>query len=125
MVFHTFLTKMLRKSNVLFVTNFLETICCVQANCRIIRLKSILNIRTKAFFKRKRDALKRAKLESNRTYYKENIYLLKLLLKLHLRSKNKEAPPISETLVKPCALKMIERVLGKQSSKTLEAISLK
>ena len=31
---------------------------------------------------------------------------------------------IAESLVKPCAIKMVERVLGKQSSKKLEALSL-
>ena len=31
---------------------------------------------------------------------------------------------IAEALVKPCAIKMVEQVLGKQSSKKLKAISL-
>ena len=43
-----------------------------------------------AFFERKRDALKRAKLDSIRT--RKIFHLLKLLMKLHLRSQNKISP---------------------------------
>ena len=78
-----------------------------------------------AFFERKRDALKRAKLDSSGTYYKENISLVEASYEVALTiAKQKKPHTIAETLVKPCAVKMVKRVLGKQSSKNLEAISL-
>ena len=78
-----------------------------------------------AFFERKRDELKRTKLDSSGTYYKENISLVEASYEVALTiAKQKKPHTIAETLVKPCAIKMVERVLGKQSSKKLEAISL-
>ena len=82
MVLHTFLTKMLRKGNVLFVTKSLETIRCIQVELSNHLLKIHPKYKDKgiAFFKRKRDALKRAKLDSSGTYYKENISLVEAFL---------------------------------------------
>ena len=78
-----------------------------------------------AFFERKRDALKRAKLNFSGTYYKENISLVEASYEVALTiAKQKKPHTIAETLVKPCAVKIVERVLGKQSSKKLEARSL-
>ena len=78
-----------------------------------------------SFFERKRDALKRTKLDSSGTYYKANISLVEASYEVALTiAKQKKPHTIAETLVKPCAIKMAERVLGKQSSKKLEAISL-
>ena len=39
-------------------------------------------------------------------------------------AKQKKPHTIAESLIKPCAIKMVERVLGKQSSKKLQALSL-
>ena len=78
-----------------------------------------------AFFERKRDALKCAKLDFSGTYYKENISLVEASYEVALTiAKQKKPHTIAETLVKPCAVKIAERVLGKQSSKKLEARSL-
>ena len=78
-----------------------------------------------AFFERKRDELKRAKLDSSGTFFKENISLVEASYEVALQiAKQKKPHTIAEGLVKPCAIKMVERVLGKQSSKKLEALSL-
>ena len=78
-----------------------------------------------AFFGKKRDALKRAKLDTSGTYYKENISLVEASYEVTLTiAKQNKSHTMTETLVKPCAIKMVERVLGKQSSKKLEAVSL-
>ena len=78
-----------------------------------------------AFFERKRDGLKRAKLDSSGTFFKENISLVEASYEVALQiAKQKKPHTIAESLVKPCAIKMVERVLGKQSSKKLEALSL-
>ena len=67
-----------------------------------------------AFFERKQDALKRAKLDSSETYYKENISLFEAFYEVALTiAKQKKPHTIAETLVKPCAIKMVEQVLGK------------
>ena len=64
-------------------------------------------------------------MDSSGTYYKENISLVEASYEVALTiPKQKKPHSIAETLVKPCAIKMAERVLGKQSSKKLEAISL-
>ena len=78
-----------------------------------------------AFFDRKRDELKRAKLDSCGTFFKENISLVEASYEVALQiAKQKKPHTIAESLVKPCAIKMVEHVLGKQSSKKLEALSL-
>lgn len=78
-----------------------------------------------AFFERKRDELKRAKLDSSGTFFEENISLVEASYEVALQiAKQKKPHTIAETLVKPCALKMVERVLGKQNCKRLEGISL-
>ena len=78
-----------------------------------------------AFFERKRDELKQAKLDSSGTFFKENISLVEASYEVALQiAKQKKPHTIAESLVKPCAIKMVERVLGKQSSKKLEALSL-
>ena len=58
-----------------------------------------------AFFERKRDALKRAKLDSSGIYYKENISLVEAFYEVALTiAKQKQPHTIAETLVKPCAI---------------------
>ena len=64
-------------------------------------------------------------MDSSGTYYKESISLVEASYEVALTITNqKKSHTIAETLVKPCAIKMVEQVLGKQSSKKLEAISL-
>ena len=65
-----------------------------------------------AFFERKRDALKRAKLDPSATYYKENISLVEASYEVALTIATKQKKPhtIAKTLVKQCAIKMVERV---------------
>ena len=62
-----------------------------------------------AFFKRKRDVLKGAKLNSNGTYYKDKISLVEASGEVGLTMAERKKPKtIAETLVKPCAIKMVE-----------------
>ena len=64
-----------------------------------------------AFFERKRDALKRAKLDPSATYYKENISQVEASYEVALTiAKQKKPHTIAKTLVKQCAIKMVERV---------------
>ena len=64
-------------------------------------------------------------MDSSGTYYKENISLVEASYEVALTiAKQKKPHTIAETLAKPCAIKMVERVFGKQSRKKLEAISL-
>ena len=55
----------------------------------------------------------------------ENISLVKASYEVALLqiAKQKKPHTVAESLVKPCAIKMVGHMLGKQSSKMLEALS--
>ena len=65
-------------------------------------------------FKREKGELKRAKLDSSGIFFKKNISLVEASDKVALLiAKQKKPHNKAETLVKSCALKIVERVLGK------------
>ena len=78
-----------------------------------------------AFFERKQGQVKYAKLYTTGSFYIENSALVAASYYVALQiAKQKKPHTIGETLIKPCASKMVELVLGDESRKKLDTILL-
>uniref|UniRef100_UPI00358EA1AE protein FAM200C-like n=1 Tax=Myxine glutinosa TaxID=7769 RepID=UPI00358EA1AE len=81
--------------------------------------------KSQAFFVAKREALKRAKLDSSGTFRQQTSKIVEASYEIALLvAKNKKSHTIRETLIKPSLLRAAELILGKDSANKLSAISL-
>uniref|UniRef100_UPI00358FE70F protein FAM200C-like n=1 Tax=Myxine glutinosa TaxID=7769 RepID=UPI00358FE70F len=81
--------------------------------------------KSQAFFVAKREALKRAKLDSSGTFRQQTSKIVEASYEIALLvAKNKKSHTIGETLIKPSLLRAAELILGKDSANKLSAISL-
>lgn len=77
------------------------------------------------FFKRHECSLKRMKLDSSGAFQMQSRNVLKASYEVSLEiAKQKKPHTIGETLIKPCALKMVNLVLGGDSEKKIQQIPL-
>ena len=77
------------------------------------------------FFKRHEKGLKRLKLDSSGTFQTQSKNVLRASYEVSLEIAKKKKPyNIGETLVKPCALKMVKLVLGDDCEKKMQQIAL-
>jgi len=78
-----------------------------------------------AFFERKQVQLKHVKLDTSGTFFTQTSASIEASYHVALQiAKQKKAHTIGENLIKPCALKMVELMLGSESCKKLDAIPL-
>ena len=78
-----------------------------------------------AFFQRKHGQVKYVKLYTTGSFYKQNTGLVEASYYVALQiAKQKKPHTIGETLIRPCASKMVELGLGVESRKKLDAIPL-
>ena len=106
----------------------------VLSNCSMKPSKLKLHLQTRhskysqkdrTFFERHRSSLKSIKLDSDGRLHETNAKILEASYAVSLAiAKEKKPHIIGETLIKPCAKKMVEIVLGKEAEKKIAAISL-
>ena len=106
----------------------------VLSNCSMKPSKLKLHLQTRhskysqkdrTFFERHRSSLTSMKLDSDGRLHETNAKILEASSVVSLAiAKEKKPHIIGETLIKPCAKKMVEIVLGKEAEKKIAAISL-
>ena len=113
-----------------------QCVICYQvlSNCSMKPSKLKLHLQThhskyahkdQTFFERHRNSLKSMKLDSDGSLHETNKQILEAsyAVSLHI-AKEKKLHTIGESLIKPCAKKMVEIVLGKEAEKKIGAIPL-
>ena len=78
-----------------------------------------------SFFQRQKMSLKRQKLDASGYFQQQSTASLEASFEVALQIvKQKQPHTIGETIVKPCAVKMVKLILGEKSSKKIEQVSL-
>ena len=81
--------------------------------------------KSRGFFERHATVLKKMRLDSNGTYHEANKNAIEASYHVALEiAKQKKPHTIGENLIKPCSLKIVELMLGKEEKKKIAAVSL-
>ncbi|XP_042228630.1 zinc finger BED domain-containing protein 5-like [Homarus americanus] len=77
------------------------------------------------FFRRHERSLEKQKLDESGAFQQQTVSVVEASYEVSLEiAKQKKPHTIGETLIKPCALKMVKRVLGEESEREIQQISL-
>ncbi|XP_076806902.1 zinc finger BED domain-containing protein 5-like [Clavelina lepadiformis] len=78
-----------------------------------------------SFYQRQKMSLKRQKLDASGYFQQQSTASLEASFEVALQiAKQKKPHTIAETIVKPCAVKMVKLILGEKSSKKIEQVCL-